>query len=289
MARGGRYGQRNYRGRRRSKSAGQYAREKHVREAEQLTRELGGADQIVKSWFFSASDDDLKAVLDEYERQFGAGRRAYAEGAIDQWMTGRRRMSGVVAERLFKVIPRFMPAADRLRIAEHLWRHLLRNERVLLEVNPQAPEDEIIASIVHHVASAEVSAAHIESYRERFEWLEDGEVLALNDILAHLARLHRDAVIAAASNKVSMLVSHLRTNADIDGEIRETFDASGVSVTVRFSRSVDGIRRVQSFRRSPSEAHSDFVPRNAQPTSNGGTGCVWIVIIAVILLVILAL
>ena len=61
----------------------------HIREAEELSRELGGTDEDVKSYFFSLSGAELRSVLDAYERANGSLAREYAEETMSKWRSGR--------------------------------------------------------------------------------------------------------------------------------------------------------------------------------------------------------
>ncbi len=54
----------------------------HIREAEALTRELGGTDKDVKSYFFSLSAAQLRSIFDKYESQYGNLAREYAEKTL---------------------------------------------------------------------------------------------------------------------------------------------------------------------------------------------------------------
>ena len=93
----------------------------HIREAKELSRELGETDTDVKEYFFSLSPSQLRPILNAYERQYGRGAREYAEETIPEWRSGRRRMSGQNASRLFQLLPRFMPLERKYKLVEALW------------------------------------------------------------------------------------------------------------------------------------------------------------------------
>ena len=78
-----------------SRSAGHERALEHIREAQQLTRELGGSDQDVKKYFFSIPQNDLREILDEYEVRFGTKARDYAEETLPKWRDGQVQMSGL--------------------------------------------------------------------------------------------------------------------------------------------------------------------------------------------------
>src|SRR5436305_370445 len=66
----------------------------HIREAKDLSHELGGTDEDVKRYFFDLSSEELRRILDEYEREHGKAAREYAETTIPAWRSGSRKMSG---------------------------------------------------------------------------------------------------------------------------------------------------------------------------------------------------
>jgi len=96
----------------------------HIREARNLSHELGGTDEDVKRYFFGLSSAELRPILDEYERENGKAAREYAETTIPQWRSGSRQMSGQNAARLFKLLPRFMHLNSKYDIVESLWEKL---------------------------------------------------------------------------------------------------------------------------------------------------------------------
>src|SRR6266700_1037152 len=94
---------------------------RHIEEARELSRELGGTDEDVKEYFFSLRSSQLLRILDAYEGQYGKEARKYAEETIPAWRSGRRKMSGQNASRLFHLLPRFMPLERKYALIESLW------------------------------------------------------------------------------------------------------------------------------------------------------------------------
>jgi hypothetical protein len=81
-------------------------------------------DQGVKAYFFSLSPVELTAVLDDYQRAYGSEAREYAAKTIPKWRSGRVQMSGMVAERLFNLLPPRMPLGVKYKLVEGLWHHV---------------------------------------------------------------------------------------------------------------------------------------------------------------------
>ena len=281
-----------YRGRyrrtgpRRSKTAAQYAREKHVREAEALSSELGGTDRLVKHWFFHASPVQLRSVLDEYGASFGSKAKEYAESALPEWRSGRRRMSGLVAERLFKIIPRHMPAQDRLSIAEALWNHVRPNSSTNLAVNPTMDEGRLIEAVASELLHRGGPNTFVERYRSRFEWLADRDVLALRDILDHIAALERASTVEAIRLQLPMLREQYNANRDIYQQAAHTFRAGKHAVSIHFDDAVSSVELKQ-----PTPYRTLNVPSTHQQhgaNTSGGSGCIWAVVITMLVFIVLA-
>jgi hypothetical protein len=111
--------------RRRYRSRGREARiehaMRHIREAAELSRELGGTDRDVKEYFFGLPQSQLLQILNAYEGKYGKEARRYAQKAIPSWRSGQCKMSGLNASRLFSLLPRFMPLERKYALIESLW------------------------------------------------------------------------------------------------------------------------------------------------------------------------
>jgi hypothetical protein len=92
----------------------------HIEEGRRLSIELGGTDRDVKQYLFSLGPTELKPILDAYERQHGQQAREYAQDTIPQWRSGKRQMSGLVAARLFSLLPAFMPVERKFDLVKSL-------------------------------------------------------------------------------------------------------------------------------------------------------------------------
>ena len=182
----------------------------HIEEAKQLSRELGGSDQEVKGYFFSLPSERLHVILNEYERQYGALAREYAEETLPKWRSGRVHMSGMVATRLFKLLPPRMPPAEKYKLTENLWRHVGPSSRKTLRVGLNAEIEDIVASVRSHIEGVVVSYNIPETLERRFEWLSAGDVHVKQDLLNHLRQMEKSLVVGGAREQLPVMLSHLR-------------------------------------------------------------------------------
>ena len=111
---------------------------------ERITAQLGGMDQAVKAYFFSLSPVELTAILDDYQRAYGSKASEYATDTIPKWRTGRVQMSGMVAERLFNLLPPRMPLGVKYKLVEGLWHHVGPSSKHRIRVGADANVAEVI-------------------------------------------------------------------------------------------------------------------------------------------------
>lgn len=208
-------------GRRNSRSYGRSGRythnpgleaaRRHIAEAEQLTAELGGTDQDVKRYFFSLSPAELKRTLDEYGRQHGEDKRAYAEQTFDDWRTGRRQMSGMVAQRLFSLLPPRMPLEKKYELVESLWSHLGPKSNKVLTVGYDVAPQTVIEAVASNMLNEVRMFTIPESMERRFQWLAAGDVSVKQKLLNHLQEIERRAIISGTALQLPVLLQHLNS------------------------------------------------------------------------------
>jgi hypothetical protein len=129
---------RYYRRRSYASTAGQEAARRHIQEARQFEKEMGGTVSDVKKYFFSLKDAELNAVLAAYSRKYGASKEEYARQIFSRWKSGSTQMSGLIAKRLFDLLPPRMPIAKKLELAGNVWHHFGPSSRHHFTVGPNA-------------------------------------------------------------------------------------------------------------------------------------------------------
>ena len=122
----------------------------HIEAADQLSRELGGTDKDVKSYFFALPPSEMASLLDEYEQRYGKSAREYATNTLSNWQSGRVQMSGLVAERLFNMLPPRMPLAEKYKLTERLWEHFGPRSKKRLRVGPDSDHEAAVEAVRHH-------------------------------------------------------------------------------------------------------------------------------------------
>ncbi|PIO90932.1 MAG: hypothetical protein COZ20_06815 [Gallionellales bacterium CG_4_10_14_3_um_filter_54_96] len=183
----------------------------HIREAEALSRELGGTDQDVKQYFFSLSPVQLSEILDEYEREFGRSIREYAEKTLPSWRNGRVHMSGMVAERLFNLLPPTMPLEAKFRLTESLWKHVGASSNKKYYVGHDVNIEEISQRVKEHLEEVVTHYQIPSSMEARFNWLSQGDVGVKQQLLNHFRQLEKQLLSDALRCQLPVLLNHLNS------------------------------------------------------------------------------
>ena len=170
----------------RTRDRGQEAALKHIEEAKVLTRELGGTDQDVKKWFFNLSSRDLDRILLSYEKTYGSSAGQYARKTFPAWKAGKREMSGLVAGRLFKQIPPFMPMDVKFGLVESLWNHIGPTRKRLIKAGPEVSHQEIINAVVSEVQGLVTGWEIPKGMQNRFNWLAEKDSVTYQKLLSHI-------------------------------------------------------------------------------------------------------
>ena len=160
--------------------------EQHIRDAERLSFELGGTDKDVKKWFFSLSATKLEAIFTAYGQAHGAIKEDYARSTYNSWKQGRRRMSGTVAERLFALLPPFMPVKDKFLLVESLWNHVGPRKKILIKAGTGAPIQKILDQVTTEVSKLTTNWIVPDGLTRRFNWLAQNDSTTYQQLMSHI-------------------------------------------------------------------------------------------------------
>ena len=209
MSRYRRYRSRNYGG-----YGNEYAR-RHVEEAREFSRWIGGTDEDVKQYFFNLRGVELDAILEHYGRKHGASAKSYAIQALPRWKDGTTKMSGMIAKRLFELLPPRMPLKKKYELAENVWKHFGPSSSLALTVGPNAAIDRIAEFVVNEL-DENVSQYNIpEEVQNRFDWLSSGDVRIKEELLNYFRQLQKRLAVAKAKEEIPVLQRQIRDHPDV--------------------------------------------------------------------------
>ncbi len=234
-----------YRGRssRYSKAWAEAARERHVREAQELSAELGGTDQDVKEFFFQLSPEELAPILDAYERENGAVPREYAEETIPQWRSGERRMSGKVAARLFRLLPPYMPLEAKYLLTKNLWNHVGPSSKQQVRIGRGASLDETLNVVRAHISNVVVHYKIPATLERRFEWLTAHDVQLRQVLLNRLRDEEVELVVNGIRDEFPVLQRHISGwEGNYTQRLARTVRIGKHELEMVFDRSLEGVQ-----------------------------------------------
>jgi hypothetical protein len=204
---------RRYR-RRKPMSAAQRAAINHIEQGRRLSAELGGLDKDVKAFLFSRSDVETATLLDAYEIEFGRKAREYAEDTMPAWQRGTTQMSGLVAERLFRLLPRFMSLGDKLDLAKRLWEHTSPSSSKRFVVPPDVAPEELRSTLTQHLEHVVVPHVWPPQMESRFNWLAAEDVQAKQQLMNVLRDQEARVLATAIADHVTPLINRLQASQE---------------------------------------------------------------------------
>ncbi|XHC26756.1 hypothetical protein ABWH91_05385 [Phycisphaerales bacterium ac7] len=221
------YGGRTY-------NAGYERAKQHIREAHEFSREVGGTDRDIKQYFFSLSPSELRGILDRYGQIYGASAKDYATQAIPRWKSGRTKMSGQTAKRLFDLLPERMPIQSRLNLVDSLWNHFKVKRTVYCRYGPESEPSEVAAKVQSYLAEHVRGENIPDAFKQRFTWLSRGDSATYQTLLNHYIELDRQRTRQAIEQTTEVVKRHRLENPLAIKNFRQTVEVNGVSVEIFF-------------------------------------------------------
>ena len=204
------YNRKNYNYSRR-RNAGYDRAMQHIREGRELSNLLGGTDNTVKQYLFNLPRNQLDVVLKEYGHKHGEAAEMYAKETMPRWRNGTVKMSGMVAERLYRLLPSKMPLRTKFNIAEELWRHVGPSSSKVLRFGRNASYEEIISTAENHISEVVLSYEIPDTLQRRFDWLSTADITVKQQLLNYLRDLDKGLVMEASRLQVRSMLNHLST------------------------------------------------------------------------------
>jgi hypothetical protein len=214
----------------------------HIRQAEDLTKELGGVDQDVKQYFFSLSPYQMKEIFDKYEQNYGNSAREYAEKTLPRWKAGNVKMSGLVAERLFNLLPPIMPMETKYLLIESLWKHVGKSTSKNYYIGLNANLEQLSDIIKKHLESVVINYSIPRYMESRFKWLSAGDVDVKQKLLNYFQYQERSLLSEALLINLPILLNHLNSDKSaLTTHLVQTLKVGKHEIIVTIDERIDGI------------------------------------------------
>lgn len=225
----------SYRGRNR----GLEAALEHIEEAKRFTAEMGGTDQDVKRYFLNLSDDQLEAILEEYGRKYGRTKMEYACNAYPYWKNGQRQMSGLVAKRLFSLLPPKMPVQKKYELAENVWKHFGPKSLINIVAGPNANINEL-AEFIKQKLDDTVEWYYIpDNVKNRFNWLAQGDVAVKESLLNYFREQQKNLSVEKLQQEVPVLQKQVREHGNITGKAKTVLQVDKHEINICIDAKLD--------------------------------------------------
>jgi hypothetical protein len=162
----------------------------HVQDYRDLERKLGPIVQDVKEAFLNLGNSDFNRLLAKYGDLHGQKAKDYAQRTYTQWRSGKVKISGMVAERLLKLLPPYLKFEHRYTMVEKLCNHHAKKVYRSVKINLKKPEaglDELNRSIKEVLeVSAESKKYLPEHVLNTINWLNDDDMVISRQMLAEI-------------------------------------------------------------------------------------------------------
>jgi hypothetical protein len=266
---------RYYRSRSYASVSGQEAARRHIEEARQFDKEMGGTVSDVKNYFFGLKDGELNAVFSAYSRQYGASKEAYARQAFSKWKSGSTKMSGLVAKRLFDLLPPRMPIATKLELAGNVWRHFGTSSTHHFTVGPNA-DPKLVIGKVRETLTAQIRDYNIpENVKNRFDWLAAGDISVKEHLLNYFTQMDRKIATDSLNEKLPVLQVQMREHSGHTGSVHTKIEIHKHSVQIWIDPRLDA-----QFREGQPER---------KRSAGSASGVMWFLIVVAVIVAIIYL
>ena len=234
---------------------------------------MGGSVSDVKAYFFGLKNAELNELFSVYRRKYGASKEAYARQAFSKWRSRATQMSGLVAKRLFDLLPPRMPIATKLELAGNVWRHFGPSSTHRFTIGPNA-NVELVIGRIHEKLTAAIQDHNIpENVKNRFDWLAAGDVSVKEQLLNYFRQLDRQIAAENLHEQIPVLQAQMRDHGAHTGSVHTKIQIDKHSVEIWIDPKLDS-----QFREGRLEP---------KPSTRGASGTIWfLVLVAVVIAII---
>lgn len=214
---------------------GQQAARNHVYEARKFSEEIGGYDDDVKEFFFGLPQEQLNDLLMEYATLPGSSAKAaqYARETLPDWKRGTRRMSGLVAKRLFSLLPKRMPLNMKYELAGNIWRHFGPSSSHAYVIGVNTPVEDVVAKVLT-VLDEVVTTYNVPSnISARFDWLADGDIAIKEQLLNYFRQQEKYLAVEKVRLEIPVLQKQLRDHPNVTSLVRSVLQVHKHQIAVR--------------------------------------------------------
>ncbi len=172
---------------------------------------FAGIDKDIQKIFFALNAETLDTLFKKYGQLHGKNAEEYARKTFPQWENGKTILSGQTAERLLNLIPPYLPQNTKYDLVKKLRDYYLKKQTKHISTTYEKWKDDVIPAI-NNLIKVSSDFKLPETLMQRAVWLTNGDVDAVNKILASLeheeARI-RVSYLAIEFERMQHLVDHV--------------------------------------------------------------------------------
>jgi hypothetical protein len=157
----------------------------------------------------------LDPILIEYGNRYGKLAEDYARETFGRWRSGARKMSGLVAKRLFSLLPERMPERKKYELAENIWLHFGPSSHTSYTIGPETQIEEVLQTVVDKLDQVVQQYDIPQNIKNRFAWLSAGDIQVEEQLLNHMRQLQKSLVIQKISDEIPLLQHQIKEHSEI--------------------------------------------------------------------------
>lgn len=151
-------------------------------------------------------------------------------------------MSGMVAERLFGLLPPRMPLSKKYELVENLWKHLGPSSNTTFTVGYTASIDDVVGEITAHTERVITEFRMPDSLERRFSWISSGDVDVKQKLLNHLQSIERKTLLEGVRMNVPEMQAHLNSpDGQYSKSATQEFQVGKHTIRLEFEPRAEGI------------------------------------------------
>lgn len=243
--------------------------DQHAREGEELSEALAGTDTDVKQFFWKLMENpsSREEILNRYEDlialekgyTYATKAKNYAEETWPKWKSGRTRMSGLVASRLFELIPQFMPIETKHSMIERLWNKYCPQSDSTIAIGPDANELEVQNSFEKLVDDKIRNYTLPYELESRFRWLAAGDSHVYQKLLNYFFTREKELFKQGMTMRFPTLFREIRKEKTLTKSITQSIEVGKHKIRLIFSPTTQGY------------VVKDYQPKSLSPSINNTT------------------
>lgn len=180
-------------------------------------------------------------------------------------------MSGLVAARIYDLLPPHMPLQDKYRLVDTLWQTYRLKSHKAIAVGPNATQEEVLQIVSNHLDSVVKAYVVPDPLRNRFHWLSSGDVSAFESLLNHFLMRDRELVLEGLALKLPIFFAQIRERPEMTQRLVQEVVVGGHRLQVVFTAHANGAQLCD-----PADANG------TQTRSESNQGCSLILAVLVI-------